>query len=263
MDDTKNVSPSSAQDPLRQIFAVHFRPGPAWVDDKASAEQLLGAHDAYWADLVESGRAVFEYVSFESKGGAAFFFAADEATAQLILADDPAITSGLVVAETGPWRTRSQSPPAPETSQPGDPETNAMIIRKLFLAVENRDPVGVLGAYDPAIEIHEAPSLPYGGVYKGHQGAFQHATGYRAAWDGLQAENERSLGAEVLAAGDRVMVFWTQKGRVAATNQNFAMPVVSVYRMEAGRVIESRMFHFDVAATRDFLNACSGTAGRP
>jgi uncharacterized protein len=53
-------------------------------------------------------------------------------------------------------------------------------------AVEERDLEGVLAAYDSEVEIHEADSLPYGGVYRGHEGAVQHAAGYLQAWDAHQ-----------------------------------------------------------------------------
>ena len=52
------------------------------------------------------------------------------------------------------------------------------LVRRLFNAVEDRDLEALLDCYDAAIEIHEADSLPYGGVYRGHEGARAHA----AAW---------------------------------------------------------------------------------
>jgi uncharacterized protein len=103
-----------------------------------------------------------------------------------------------------------------------------------------------------------APSLPYGGDYEGLRGAFGHATGYRSAWDPLQGNAERELGAEIITDSDRVVVLWDQKGRNPISGEVFEMPVVSVYRMKDGRIIDSRMFHFDVAASRAFLDR--GTA---
>lgn len=48
---------------------------------------------------------------------------------------------------------------------------------RLFKAVEERDVVGVLAAYDPEIVIRDAELLPYGGIYHGLEGAKQHIEG--------------------------------------------------------------------------------------
>ena len=43
--------------------------------------------------------------------------------------------------------------------------TNADAARRLFEAVENRNPQGVAAIYHEDIVIHETPSLPYGGEF--------------------------------------------------------------------------------------------------
>jgi hypothetical protein len=48
-------------------------------------------------------------------------------------------------------------------------------VRRLFAAVARRDPEEYFAAYHPDILINEAPSLPYGGVYKGLEGVLRHA----------------------------------------------------------------------------------------
>jgi ketosteroid isomerase-like protein len=68
--------------------------------------------------------------------------------------------------------------------------------------------------------------------------------------------------AQILADADRVVVLWSLRGRKAANGETFEMPVASVYHMKDGRVFDSRMFHFDAVASRDFLqNAPSTAAG--
>ncbi len=61
--------------------------------------------------------------------------------------------------------------------------TNADAARRLFEAVENRNPQGVAAIYHENIVIHEAPSLPYGGEFFGHEGALRHGQGFRAIWE--------------------------------------------------------------------------------
>ena len=127
------------------------------------------------------------------------------------------------------------------------------VVRKLFDAVAHRDPAGVFSAYHAEILISEAPSLPYGGEYREREGAIRHAEGFRSTWDRYQPEASRNLAPEFLALGDRVIVLWRFRAQ-RPTGESIDLPVVSVYRLREGRIIESRMFHFDTAALLQFLN---------
>ena len=53
-------------------------------------------------------------------------------------------------------------------------QINADAARRLFEAVENRNSQAVAAIYHRDIVIHEAPGLPYGGEYQGHEGALRH-----------------------------------------------------------------------------------------
>jgi hypothetical protein len=64
--------------------------------------------------------------------------------------------------------------------------------------------------YDSEIVIREPESLPYGGVYQGHEGAKQHAGGYALTWGDFQTEQKTD--AVFLDAGDHVIVLWRQSG---------------------------------------------------
>jgi uncharacterized protein len=126
------------------------------------------------------------------------------------------------------------------------------VVRKLFEAVAQRDPAGVFGAYHPDIVISEAPSLPYGGKYR--EGAIRHAEGFRSTWDRYQSEGSRNLEPEFLALDDRVIVLWRFRAQTP-TGKSIDLPVVSIYRLREGRIIESRMLHFDTAALLQFLES--------
>jgi ketosteroid isomerase-like protein len=127
------------------------------------------------------------------------------------------------------------------------------VVRKLFEAVAHRDPAEVFGAYHPDIVISEAPSLPYGGEYRGREGAIRHAEGFRSTWDRYQPEAIRNLEPEFLALGDRVIVLWRFRAQ-GETRGSIDLPVVSIYRLREGRIVESRMLHFDTAALLQFLD---------
>jgi hypothetical protein len=111
-------------------------------------------------------------------------------------------------------------------------QNNADAARRLFEAVENRNPQGVAAIYHEHIVINEAPSLPYGGEYHGYEGALRHGQGFRATWDRFQSSNK----AENYETGERI-----------------DLPAAGVYRFVDGKVVDSRMFHFDIAALLKFL----------
>jgi hypothetical protein len=65
-------------------------------------------------------------------------------------------------------------------------------------AVEGRDREAVLGLYHPDVEFNEAPSLPYGGEYRGPE-ALVHAEAWLRTWDPLQPTSaERSLDPQMI-----------------------------------------------------------------
>jgi hypothetical protein len=133
-------------------------------------------------------------------------------------------------------------------------KTNADAARRLFEAVENRNPQGVVAIYHERIVINEAPSLPYGGEYHGHEGALRHAQGYRAAWDRFQPSNARGLEPHFVAQDNYVAVQWRHKAENHETGERIDLPAAGFYRFVDRRVVDSRMFHFDIAALLKFLN---------
>jgi len=130
---------------------------------------------------------------------------------------------------------------------------NVDVVRRLFQAVEARDIEPMYELYDGDVIVREAPSLPYGGEYRGHDGILQHGIGYVQAWDPLQTDDDRQLEAEFSGAGDRVFVRWRQKAH-GGDGRPLNLPVVSAYRVRDGRVVESIMHHFDTAALVEFLD---------
>lgn len=130
---------------------------------------------------------------------------------------------------------------------------NVAAIQRLFAAVERRDLAGVLAAYAPDIVIHEAATLPYGGTYRGLEGGERHAYAYEETWAPFQEPGTRSLAAEVLDAGEHMVVLWRQRGQTPDGTRSIDLPAVSVYRMRDGRIAEARMFQQDTAAIAQFL----------
>jgi uncharacterized protein len=132
--------------------------------------------------------------------------------------------------------------------------TNADAARRLFEAVENRNSQGVAAIYHPSIVINEAPSLPYGGEYHGHEGALRHAQGFRATWDRFQPSNAGGLAQRFVSQDDQVAVQWRHRAENRETGERIDLPAAGIYRFVDGMVVDSRMFHFDIAALLKFLN---------
>ena len=97
-----------ADKPLK-LFVFLYRAGPAWKAGQPMERQALGPHAAYIQGLLDQGRLVgggrFEGLD----GGMAIVKAASLEEAQGMLAVDPAITSGVFVADLRNWTPRFRS----------------------------------------------------------------------------------------------------------------------------------------------------------
>jgi ketosteroid isomerase-like protein len=132
---------------------------------------------------------------------------------------------------------------------------NTDLVRRLFKAVEARDAEAAFACYDAEVEIQEAPSLPYGGVYYGPEGAANHASGYIQTWGAYQGEVERSLTPTILdVEQDQVLVLWRQRAVDPSNHETLDLPAASIYKVRGGRVIRSQMFQ-DTASIKRFLDS--------
>jgi ketosteroid isomerase-like protein len=128
------------------------------------------------------------------------------------------------------------------------------VIRRMFEAVENRDAQALLSTYAADIVITEAASLPYGGVYHGHDGAIRHGRAYVATWDQLQIPGDRKLEPLILAAGDGAVVRWHQRA-TADDGCHLDVLVVDMIELRNGKVSSLQMFPSDTSALLGFLRA--------
>ena len=105
---------------------------------------------------------------------------------------------------------------------------NVEVVRRLFRAVEARDIELMYEIYARDVIVREAPSLPYGGEYRGHAGILEHGRGYVETWDHLQTDEDRQLDAEFIDAGDRVVVCWRQRAH-GLDGTSLDLPAISIY----------------------------------
>jgi ketosteroid isomerase-like protein len=132
--------------------------------------------------------------------------------------------------------------------------TGAAVVRRLFEAVEAREVEPMYGLYASDVVIYEAPSLPWGGEFRGHHGVLRHGLGYVRTWAPLQTAADRRLDPEFAAEGDRVVVTWRQRAH-GRDGWQLDLPAVSAYALACGRIVDARMHHFDTAAILAFLAA--------
>ena len=105
---------SSAQSPTQTVnpeetatkatYLVLYRPGPAWLTGKSVMEQPLKEHGKYMLSLYTKGLMKLAGPLTDNAGGAVLLEVSNEAEAKAIVANDPAVKSGVFVYEMHPWK---------------------------------------------------------------------------------------------------------------------------------------------------------------
>lgn len=119
---------------------------------------------------------------------------------------------------------------------------NIQIVQSAYDSLARGDVPAILALFDPEIEIVEADSVPYGGAYRGHQGAQELLAKMFAAWESFQAPVER-----LVADGDEVISFLRITGRLRGCEQLIDMPVVEVFTVRHQKIVAIRPYYWDTA----------------
>ncbi|MBO0695945.1 MAG: hypothetical protein J2P56_07565 [Verrucomicrobia bacterium] len=98
---TETVTPPTA---AKAMYLVIYRPGPAWLKGKSVMEQPLKDHGNYMLSLYMKGSMKLAGPLTDNAGGAVLLNVSNEAEAQTIVANDPAVQSGIFVYEMHPWK---------------------------------------------------------------------------------------------------------------------------------------------------------------
>ena len=130
---------------------------------------------------------------------------------------------------------------------------NETLVLDLVHAIENRDLQRILQIYDPDVEFHWPPALPYGGSTTGYQADTGKPT-WQSVWLPLQPEpSDRRMEPRVIAnRDDEVAVVYHQRGR-DAKGRTFDGEVIGLYTVTAGKLKRAQMFYFDEQACVRFL----------
>jgi uncharacterized protein len=142
------------------------------------------------------------------------------------------------------------------------------VVLALFRAVEERDREALLGLYHDDLEVHDAPSLPYGGTVRGKaamraQLDATSETTWIGTWGPLQpTEAERQMDPRIVATnGNEVTVTYTLRA-LSPAGERFTSPVVALYEVRDDKVARAQMFHYDTAAILAFIERAAAPARR-
>jgi uncharacterized protein YciI len=91
------------QETEQPSYLVIFRPGPRWLPGKPLAEQPLREHGRYMLDLYKRGIMRLAGRFADGSGGAMLIGADDDASAQAIVAADPAVVAETFTYELRQW----------------------------------------------------------------------------------------------------------------------------------------------------------------
>lgn len=107
------AAPASQQQPpqhpaataARPLFAIVYRAGPAWKPGVPMKDQGLRDHFYYVKALHERGGIVYAG-AMGPDGGLIILHATDQATAEAVIANDPAVKAGLFTGEARRYTPR-------------------------------------------------------------------------------------------------------------------------------------------------------------
>lgn len=89
----------------RPLFAIVYRAGPAWKPGVPMKDQGLRDHFYYVKALHERGGIVYAG-AMGPDGGLIILHAADQAAAEAVIADDPAVKAGIFTGEARRYTPR-------------------------------------------------------------------------------------------------------------------------------------------------------------
>ena len=109
-------------------------------------------------------------------------------------------------------------------------------VQELYDAFARRDLPKVFGLLSPDIEIIQSEELPWGGLYRGHDGA-------RQFFAKLGSHIISTLDLErLIDAEDYVVAVGSTHGTVNATGASYRVPIAHVWRVRDGLVIQTQFF---------------------
>lgn len=110
----------------------------------------------------------------------------------------------------------------------------AQVVEALYESFRQKDMAKVFGLLAPDVELVQSAELPWGGHYRGHEGA-------REFFGRLTSHVQSSVTIErMISAGDDVVAIgWTQ-GNVNVTGAAFRVPVAHLWQVRNGKAVRAQ-----------------------
>ena len=121
-------------------------------------------------------------------------------------------------------------------------DRNINIIKTAYGELLKGNTDAFFAAVTEETEFHEAPSLPYAGVYRGLKEVKRGVNLMFNAWEDFTFQV-----LQYGAGGDLVFVHVMISGIGRKTGKSFSMPIVEMWLLKDGKVVDVRPFYFDTA----------------
>lgn len=93
------------------------------------------------------------------------------------------------------------------------------------------------------VVLHQAEALPYGGIWRGHDGMEQFFVAMAETWQAFEMVDQQFLSTSGIA-----VVLTQVHARARATGQELDFAILQTIRVVDGRISEVRPFYWDTAA---------------
>ncbi|WP_174185897.1 nuclear transport factor 2 family protein [Nocardia barduliensis] len=97
--------------------------------------------------------------------------------------------------------------------------------------------------FHPSVVLHQAEHLPYGGIWRGHEGLERFFRAMSDTWEVFDLRDQRFL-----ATGETAVVHTEVHARARATGRELAFAILQTLTFVDGRIAEVRPFYWDTAA---------------
>lgn len=97
--------------------------------------------------------------------------------------------------------------------------------------------------FSPDVVLHQADGLPYGGIWRGHEGMERFFVAMSGTWDVFDM-----LDQSFLSETDPLVILTHVHVRARATGRELDFPILQTITVADGRITEVRPFYWDTAA---------------
>ena len=122
------------------------------------------------------------------------------------------------------------------------------VVQEIYAAFVQRDIATLFRLFSRDIEIVQSIQLPWGGTYRGHEGALEFFGKL------MNAINSTVVVERMIDAGERVVVVGWTRGKVNANGASYDVPIAHVWTVTAGIVLRAE-FYIDNPPMRTALAA--------